>query len=163
MGAALLEVKNRKVNYCFSQTYTFKEKDFFGRLEGIKKSLKELLSKCPPIHHFALESLIFVKNPNSLAKLAQARGVILSEILEKNKAASCFEYAPNLVKNMSSGFGHASKESVALFLRYYLKVESFASTDESDAVAIALCHIFQQRLDSQTQIQPQGDQHVRLY
>jgi crossover junction endodeoxyribonuclease RuvC len=51
-----------------------------------------------------------------------------------------FEYAPNLVKASVTGHGHASKEAVDKALNMMFGKTSFKTTDESDALAIAVCH-----------------------
>ena len=52
-----------------------------------------------------------------------------------------FEYSPNLVKQTVTGHGHADKEGIQKFLKQYLGISEFKTHDESDAVAIALCHL----------------------
>ena len=86
----------------------------------------------------SVESLIHVKNVSSLAKLSQARGAALSVLASKGCTVS--EYAPNLVKSSVSGHGFASKDSVAKSLSFLFPQHKFASDDESDALALALCH-----------------------
>ncbi|MEX0798036.1 MAG: crossover junction endodeoxyribonuclease RuvC, partial [Bacteriovoracaceae bacterium] len=88
----------------------------------------------------ALESLIYVKSPQALIKLAQARGVILAACVESHQG-KIFEYSPNLVKSSAVGHGHADKESVRKFLDMALGKRNYKTHDESDAVAVAFCHI----------------------
>jgi crossover junction endodeoxyribonuclease RuvC len=52
-----------------------------------------------------------------------------------------FEYSPNLVKSSAVGHGHADKESVKKVLDMLLGKRNYETHDESDAVAVALCHI----------------------
>ena len=87
-----------------------------------------------------MESLIYVKSPTALIKLAQTRGIILSALLDRYEH-KIFEYSPNLVKSSAVGHGHADKESVRKFLDMVLGKVNYKTYDESDAAAIALCHI----------------------
>ena len=99
----------------------------------------------------SIEALAYVKNVNSFAKLSQARGAIISAV--QSNATGVFEYAPNLVKSTVSGYGHASKQSMQKSLRFSaglsMKGKEFASHDESDAIAIALCHHFNRGANGQ--------------
>lgn len=52
-----------------------------------------------------------------------------------------YEYSPNLVKATVTGHGHADKEGIQKVLKQYLGVTEFRTHDESDALAIALCHL----------------------
>jgi crossover junction endodeoxyribonuclease RuvC len=139
-GWALLKSEGTKVHYVASGVLCFNKKmKFLERLSEIKKKSDELLSQLKPTV-IAMESLIFVKSPTSLIKLAQTRGIILSSIVEKYEGR-IFEYSPNLVKSSAVGHGHADKESVKKVLDMLLGEREYKTHDESDAVAVALCHI----------------------
>jgi crossover junction endodeoxyribonuclease RuvC len=116
----------------------FAEIPFPERLRDIQKQTAELLKSIKP-DAIAVEALIFHKNPDSLAKLAQARGAILATLMAWN--VPVFEYAPNQVKSVTTGSGHVTKEGLQKFLKLALKMDKeFTTADESDAVAIALTH-----------------------
>ena len=66
--------------------------------------------------------------------------LIIGECLEYTQS-KVFEYSPNLIKSATTGHGHASKESIQKYIKMTLGIDSFKSHDESDAIAIALCHI----------------------
>lgn len=139
-GWALLKTEGNKVHYVSSGVLSFdKKQEFLSRLSEIKIKMDNLVSELKP-DEVSLESLIFVKSPTALIKLAQARGMILSSLVE-NYANKIFEYSPNLVKSTAIGHGHADKESVQKFLNIVLGKREYQTHDESDAVAIALCHV----------------------
>jgi crossover junction endodeoxyribonuclease RuvC len=139
-GWALLESVGKKVNYVDSGVLSFNGSvTFLERLGQIKCLSDKLVEKFSP-DDIAFESLIFVKNPSSALKLAQARGIILSSFVEKYQGR-IFEYAPTLVKSSASGHGHADKESMQKFMDMVTGKREYKTHDESDAVAIALCHI----------------------
>lgn len=139
-GWALLESKGNKVSYLSSGILKFDSKvEFIRRLTQIKKMTDDLISQLAP-NEIALESLIFVKSPTALIKLSQTRGIILSSIVEDYEGR-IYEYAPNLIKSTAVGYGHADKKSVKKFLDMMLGKRDYQTHDESDAVAIALCHI----------------------
>lgn len=139
-GWALLKKDGRKVHYIASGILKFNAKvDFLERLSEIKSKVSDLNTELQP-DEIALESLIYVKSPQALIKLAQTRGVIIGEFIDKHKG-KIFEYAPNLIKSTAAGYGHADKDSVKKFLDMVLGPREYEAHDESDAVAIALCHI----------------------
>ncbi len=140
MGWGLLESNGRKTTYISSGTLKFSSKLLFlDRLTLIKKEVELLISKTKP-DVVSLESLIYVKSPTALIKLAQTRGVIISCLLPKYDG-KIFEYSPNLIKSSTVGHGHASKESVQKFIKLLTGVREFETDDESDALAIGICHI----------------------
>ncbi len=139
-GWALLKSEGRKVIYVASGIMKFdKDIDFLDRLTQIKVESEKLVKELKP-SEIALESLIYVKSPTALIKLAQTRGMILSCMVEKYQGR-IYEYSPNLVKSSAVGHGHADKESVRKVLDMMLGPQDYKTHDESDAVAVALCHI----------------------
>lgn len=139
-GWALLKIEGNKTVYLKSGILSFDKKtNFLERTSEIKYKFEKLIKDLSP-DEISLESLIYVKSPTALIKLAQTRGIILSVITEKY-TNRIFEYSPNFVKSTAVGHGHATKESVKKFLDMVLGKVDYQTHDESDAVAIALCHI----------------------
>lgn len=139
-GYALLEKNGRKIHYLDSGILKFNGKDeFLHRVKDIYDQTHALVEKFQP-DEVALESLIFVKSPQALIKLAQSRGTMLAAISQKYHE-KIFEYSPNLVKVTVTGHGHTDKEGIQKVLLQYLGLSNFKTHDESDAVAIALCHL----------------------
>lgn len=141
-GFGLVELKGRKINYLESGVMRYDCKsDFMDRLGNIHDSCAELVKIYRP-DHIAIESLIYVKSVTSLAKLAQARGAMIAAFMKTHKER-VFEYSPNLVKSTVTGHGHANKESInkALMMMFKNQIQTdFGTDDESDALAIAVCH-----------------------
>lgn len=137
-GWGLIKKQGRKIHYVGSGVLVFKGENFMERLSTVKAEIKALLKETQP-DEVSMESLIYVKSPTALIKLAQTRGVILGELFQSFENR-IFEYSPNLVKSQTVGHGHASKEGVQKFLSMTLGVKDFKTDDESDALAIALCH-----------------------
>ncbi len=87
----------------------------------------------------SVEEMFFAKNARSAIKLGQSRGVVILAAAQRGIPVS--EYAPTRVKLALTGKGRAGKEEMAKMLSYMLGVSEFRSTDESDALAIAICHL----------------------
>ena len=153
-GWAIIKVAGKKNHYIASGVLSFQHiSNFLNRLEVIYQETSKLIQKFSP-NEIAIESLIYVKNVASLSKLAQARGAMIATF-GGNYHNKIFEYSPNLVKSTVTGHGHANKESIEklLHLIFGNKI-SFKSNDESDALAIALCHSFQRKAFLKKSVSP---------
>jgi crossover junction endodeoxyribonuclease RuvC len=138
-GFGLIEAHTNQIKYLASGVLTYDTKsDFLNRLHFIYDSCQKLSESYLP-HEIALESLVYVKNISSLSKLSQARGAMIAAF-SKNYRGKIFEYAPNLIKSSVTGNGHADKEAIQKGLRLMFGPQKFGSFDESDALAIAVCH-----------------------
>lgn len=87
----------------------------------------------------SVEEMFFAKNARSAIKLGQSRGIAILAAAQRGIPVS--EYAPTRVKLALTGKGRAGKEEIQKMLSYMLGVSEFRSTDESDALAIAICHL----------------------
>jgi crossover junction endodeoxyribonuclease RuvC len=138
-GFALIEVQGKKISYLTSGALKYDETDeFIDRLGLIYQSCEDILKKYQP-DEISLEALIYVKSVEALSKLAQARGAMIAAFSHSHKG-KIFEYAPNLVKVSVTGHGHAGKEAVDKTLGLMFGKINFKTSDESDALAIAVCH-----------------------
>lgn len=139
-GYAFLKAEGKSITYLSSGVLSFEKiENFLDRVNPIFSEIKKIFGEHYP-DEISMESLIYVKSPTALIKLAQTRGVILSAI-SATHSGKIFEYSPNLVKSSTVGHGHADKENVQKFLNMILGERTYKTDDESDAVAIALCHI----------------------
>ncbi len=138
-GYAVIESSGRKFSYIDSGIMKYGHiKNFIDRLGLIYRSCHELVVRYNP-DEIAVESLVYVKGTTSIMKLAQARGAMLAAFMEKYQE-KVFEYSPNLVKSSVTGYGHLGKDGVQKSLSMIFGERIFKTNDESDALAIALCH-----------------------
>ena len=138
-GYALIEVQGKKISYISSGVLKYDHVDeFIERLGMIYQSCSELVGKFKP-DEISIEALIYVKSVEALSKLAQARGAMIAAF-SKEKNGRIFEYAPNAIKSSVTGHGHADKESVDKAMSMMFGKMTFKTSDESDALAIAVCH-----------------------
>ena len=100
--------------------------------------MQEVMDRYQP-DEIALESLIYVKSPTALIKLAHARAMIISTFIETHNNR-IFEYSPNLIKSSTAGHGHADKQGIQKSVRMILGQIEFETDDQSDALAVAICH-----------------------
>lgn len=140
-GYGLLE-KNGKAKaklLSYGVIATKNNSTFEKKLELIYDGISELIKKHKP-DFVALEDSFFGKNVKSMTKLSQARGVCLLSAAKNNLPV--FEYPPTTVKMSVVGYGRSTKEQVSKMVKNLLKLKETLTEDESDALAIAFCHIF---------------------
>lgn len=109
------------------------------RLEIIYNELDKLIKLYLP-DEFAIETAFYGKNVQSAMKIGYARGVSILAAVHNKIPTS--EYSPREVKKSIVGNGAASKEQVSYMIKTLLAIRSKMKYDESDALAIALCHAF---------------------
>lgn len=138
-GYCVLQKKGRQFEVLDSGVLRFaKKEEAQSRILQTQEAADALAVKFRP-HVVAIEKLIFAKNPHSLLRLAEVRGVLLSSFIRHCSPLEICEYAPNVVKSTVAGYGHASKEMLQGFLNQVLGKREYKTHDESDATAIALC------------------------
>lgn len=115
-----------------------------ARLRLIFEGLRSLLSEHGPAE-VAVERVFVSRNVDSALKLGQARGAALCAIPAE---VPVFEYAPRAVKLAVVGSGSAEKFQVAQMIRTLLSLAERPAADAADALAVAVCHAHQRRLQA---------------
>jgi crossover junction endodeoxyribonuclease RuvC len=119
------------------------KKDNYVRLQLIYKKVEELIKKYKPTE-FAIEAPFFGKNVQSMLKLGRAQGVAIAAAIGAGLPVT--EYSPKKVKQSVTGNGNADKEQIWKMLQRLLSLkEEPQYYDATDAVAVAVCHHFQDR------------------
>ena len=114
-----------------------------NRLEYLNNHMTELLEKFEP-QSMAIEDTFHNKNVKSALLLGQARGVLL--LAAASKGIPSVDYAPRKVKQSVVGNGAADKKQVQYMVQQILKLDVPPKPmDVSDALAIGLCHINQNK------------------
>jgi crossover junction endodeoxyribonuclease RuvC len=111
----------------------------------LKKIFDTVLRNIDDYHpdELAIEAPFFGKNVQSMLKLGRAQGVAIAAALYRD--IPVFEYSPRKIKQSITGKGSASKEQIAAMLKHLLHIEVIPEKlDITDALAVALCHHFQQ-------------------
>jgi crossover junction endodeoxyribonuclease RuvC len=116
--------------------HELKLKKIFERIQGL------ILDYSPD--EVALEAPFYGKNVQSMLKLGRAQGVAMAAALSHQ--IPIVEYAPKKVKQAVTGNGNASKQQVAYMLSGLLSFDASDKLhDATDALAVAVCHHFQER------------------
>ena len=110
------------------------------KLETIYDGLNKIIQQFNP-DEFAIETAFFGKNVQSAMKIGYARGVSMLAAVH-NKIPTT-EYSPREIKKSVVGNGAASKNQVQFMILQLLKLKNKKMAfDESDALAVAVCHSF---------------------
>jgi crossover junction endodeoxyribonuclease RuvC len=112
--------------------------DLAGRLVHLHAALLDLFETHRP-DACAIEGIFHQHHARSALLLGHARGVCLLAAAERDVAVA--EYAPATVKRAVTGNGAADKQQVEAMVVRLLGHPDLATYDESDALAVALCHL----------------------
>jgi crossover junction endodeoxyribonuclease RuvC len=107
------------------------------RLCSLHMQLTEVIGRLLP-EAAAVEQTFVNKDAVATLKLGQARGIAL--VVPALAGLAVAEYAPNAVKKVVVGVGHADKTQVAHMVRLQLPGVDLIGGDAANALAIALCH-----------------------
>lgn len=141
LGWAIASVRHSSITLvAFGCISTDKSQDYFQRLRQLQTELGEVLDEYSPSRG-VIESLFFAKNQTTGIPVAQARGVIIGELIRRSVAIS--EFTPRQIKQSVTGSGSASKNEMEKMVRLQLKLpEEIAIIDDAiDAIGalITLC------------------------
>ncbi|HVB98817.1 MAG TPA: crossover junction endodeoxyribonuclease RuvC [Candidatus Dormibacteraeota bacterium] len=156
-GYAVLEGDERMAHTLLFGELRHPSRAPFGeRLCELHRRMAHLLREYSP-DAVALETVFAAPNIRTSLKLAEARGVVLLAAAQAGVAVH--SYTPREVKFQVTGYGAASKTQIQTMVCALLKLaEPPGSHDASDALALALCHIFTDR--ARRRVREAGD---RLY
>ncbi|MDH7604389.1 MAG: crossover junction endodeoxyribonuclease RuvC [Melioribacter sp.] len=140
-GYGIIDFDKNEIVYIASGTIQIPiTKDFGPRLEKIYDELYKIIKKYKPTE-FALETAFYGKNVQSALKIGYARGVSLLAAVHNKLHIN--EYSPREIKKSIVGKGSSSKEQVQYMIKKICSIKkSKMKFDESDAIAVAVCHAF---------------------
>jgi crossover junction endodeoxyribonuclease RuvC len=119
-------------------------KDNYERLQLIHQRVTSLIQQFKP-KYCAIEAPFFGKNVQSMLKLGRAQGVAIAAAMQAG--LEVHEYSPKKIKQSITGNGNADKDQVWKMLQQMLSLQDawIHSHDMSDALAVAVCHHFQDK------------------
>ncbi len=117
--------------------FKIKGENLAQRLGQIYTHIDELIRQYQP-QQMGIEQVFMHRNADSALKLGQARGVAICAAHMAGLVIA--EYAPREIKQAIVGTGSASKGQVQHMVRHLLSLRQPLQEDESDGLAIAICH-----------------------
>ena len=145
-GYGLIKVGSKDNQVIDYGTISTNAKDRLAlRLLAIYNDLISVINKYKP-SVMAIEEVFYGKNVKSALLLGHARGV--SMICAAKYNIPVYEYSARKVKQSITGNGNAHKSQIKFMIMKELNLKNFnAPIDASDALAIALCHMSQVKLE----------------
>ena len=143
LGFGVIRVDARGPHYADMGVFDLRKiKDPFEKLANIFAGVDEILETVHP-DVLAVESPFYGKNAQVILKLGRAQGAAITAATIRGIPVA--EYAPRKAKIAICGNGAASKEQVSMMIQKTLGVQLDSKyLDATDALAIALCHHYQQ-------------------
>lgn len=118
------------------------KKDAYERLQLIHQKVCELVAK-HRTQELAIEAPFFGKNVQSMLKLGRAQGVAIAAAMQSGMPVT--EYSPRKIKQSITGNGNADKIQVMKMLQRLVPFgDNPKYMDATDALAVAVCHHFQE-------------------
>lgn len=115
------------------------------RLRLIHERLSGLIGEHEP-DMLVVEQLFFSRNVITAMAVGEARGIVLLAAAQRDLPVH--EYTPSAVKQSLSGSGRADKNEIKQMVALALDLPKPPTPDDAaDALAIALCHLYQLRLE----------------
>lgn len=141
-GFGVIDVNGSKSTWVASGCIRLGNGEISVRLAKLFQELKFIAEKYQP-QEAAIEKVFVAKNAASALKLGQARGAAICALAHYQNGDDPLpidEYSPTEIKKSIAGGGRADKDQVRHMVRALLGINRDMSADESDALAVALCH-----------------------
>ena len=145
-GFGVVDFDGNKAEYVASGTVKSIDGAFADRLKQIFDSIRDIVGEYRP-DIVAVESVFMHKNAGSALKLGHARSAAICATFEYG--LEIYEYAPRAIKQAVVGTGAATKEQVQHMIVQILSLDGTPAEDAADALAAALCHGHQRRIQAQ--------------
>ena len=136
-GWGVVDVEGTRIRHVANGVCQSAGADLAARLCSLHAGLTAVMRAFSP-EAAAVEQTFVNKDAAGTLKLGQARGIAL--LVPAQAGLSVAEYAPNAVKKVVVGVGHADKAQVQHMVRMQLPGVELEGPDAADALAIALCH-----------------------
>ena len=138
-GWGVVKFENNNLIYMNSGTIVVDSKlSIEKRLTTIFESVSDIIHKYKP-DYLSIEETFVNSNPLTSLKLGEGRGASILAAGVNN--IPVVEYSPNCIKKTITGVGKAEKQQVINMIKILLPNSNTKTSDEADALAIAICHI----------------------
>jgi len=144
-GFGVIDFDGNRALYVASGTVKSIDGAFADRLRQIFESIGGIMDDFHP-DIVAIESVFMHKNAGSALKLGHARSAAICATFAHG--VEVHEYAPREIKQAVVGTGAATKEQVQHMVVSILTLDGPPSEDAADALAAALCHGHQRRIQA---------------
>ena len=136
-GFGLIDNQASRITYIASGNIKARGDSLPQRLGSIFSAIDEVIREHQPMQ-MGIENVFMARNADSALKLGQARGAAICA--GHQAGLEIAEYAPREIKQAIVGTGAANKDQVQHMVRHLLSLRQPLQADESDGLAIAICH-----------------------
>lgn len=136
-GWGIVDAEAGRITHVANGICESKGEDLARRLLSLHRQLSAVLAAWRP-DAAAVEQTFVNKDAAGTLKLGQARAIAL--LVPAQAGLAVAEYAPNAVKKVVVGVGHAAKSQVERMVRLQIGGADIAGPDAADALAVALAH-----------------------
>ena len=136
-GYAVIESDGRAFRYVTSGHIRLEKLELPQRLGRIFSQLIQVIEEHQP-DTSSVEGIFMSNNARSALLLGQARGSAICALV--NSGLEVAEYSAKVVKKAVTGNGNADKQQVCFMVCRLLQIAERNHKDETDAMAVALCH-----------------------
>lgn len=147
VGYGVIDGKEDEMTLVCCNALTHPRRSPMGeRLSYFYNKLSEIIGRHQP-DAVAVEQPFVAKNARSALAIGKAQAVAI--LAAANKGIPTYEYTPAKVKQRVASYGASSKEQVQEMVRLQLGLaEAPQSSDATDALAVAICHLRETNLSS---------------
>ncbi len=136
-GWGVIDVEGGQLSHVAHGTVRSQGADLSVRLVSLYEGLQTVVATHGP-EQAAMEQIFVNVDAKGSMKLVHARAVAM--LVPAQAGLAVAEYAPNRVKKLVVGAGHADKHQVAYMVKMHLGGTDVAAGDAADALAVALTH-----------------------
>ena len=136
-GFGVIDNQPSQITYLHSGYFKIRGDNLPQKLGSIYQHIDDLIRQFRP-QHMSIEQVFMHRNADSALKLGQARGAAICA--GQLAGLEIAEYAPREIKKAVVGTGAATKEQVQHMVKRLLSLRDPLQADESDGLAIAICH-----------------------
>jgi len=115
------------------------------RLRSLYHRLSEIITEHGP-GELAIEEPFVGHNVRSAFAIGRAQAIAI--LAATNQGLPVYYYAPTVIKQQITGYGQSDKRQIQEMVRIQLGLTELPQpSDAADALAVAICHIQQSRLN----------------
>lgn len=152
-GWGVIEASGSELSHVANGVCRSKGANLADRLNSLFVQLTDVLDEHRP-DEAAVEQVFVNTDSGSSLKLGHARAISL--LVAARAGLKVGEYAPNTVKKVVVGVGHAQKSQVEHMIRLQLPGARFSTSDEADALGVAITHAMYGRFQNVLAAIPSG-------
>jgi crossover junction endodeoxyribonuclease RuvC len=138
-GYCVIEKEGEKISILEKGVIKPSSNTISEKLYNLARKIKEIIDIYSP-DEVALENVYSSPFKKSSILLALSAGALISAVCERGKPI--FQYTTTEIKKAVTGWGRAGKKDVERMVRRFLKIDGGINSDVSDAIAVAICHLF---------------------